>query len=61
VAGALTTVVIWFLNKFLGIQTPPEVVGALTVVFTFLASYVTPPADGEVVAGPKKHFKTKAA
>lgn len=45
-AGALSTIVIFFLDNYIlkGPKLTGEVASAITTVFTFLVSYITPPA-----------------
>lgn len=40
VAGAFTTVLMYILNAALGVQPPPEVAAAVTVLFAVLAGYL---------------------
>ncbi len=46
IGAAVSTIIIWILNTFVlkGTPIPPEVTGAITVIITFLAGYITPPA-----------------
>lgn len=48
-AGAITTLVAWGLDEFAGRKITPPAEGALITVITFLAGYLTPPGEGEVV------------
>jgi len=43
-AGALMTVIAWMLSRR-GISMPPDVAAALTTVLSFVAGYLTPPAE----------------
>ena len=49
-AGALSAIVVWALNTFMldpARQIPAEIGMMITVVFTFLVSYVVPPSPGD--------------
>ncbi len=54
ISGALTVVVVWLLNTFVfppQHQMPAEIASALTVVISFIASYLVPPAPEDTVVG----------
>jgi hypothetical protein len=40
--GAVTTLLIWALQAFAGVEVTPEVAAAITTVIAFLAGYFTP-------------------
>jgi len=44
IGGAASIVIVWFLQQFFKVQVPAEVSSAFTTVFTFVVSYMTPPA-----------------
>jgi hypothetical protein len=49
-AGAITTLAVGLLRPY--VDVPADVAGALTIVLTFIASYVTPPeSQGGDLAG----------
>lgn len=45
-AGALSTIIVFFLDNYIlkGPKLTGEVGSAITTVFTFLVSYITPPS-----------------
>ena len=47
-AGAITVIVVWLLNKYATADVPPEVAQSFTVIVTALIAYVVPLAPGEV-------------
>jgi len=49
VAGAVSIVIVWALHQFVHLDMPSEVASALTTILAFLAGYLTPPANGEVI------------
>lgn len=40
-AGAITTVLVWGLKEFVGVQLPGEVAAALTTIMAFAAGWIT--------------------
>jgi hypothetical protein len=46
IAGAATTLLIWILNSFLGVEVSPEVAAALATILAFVAGYFTPQSQG---------------
>lgn len=44
-AGAATVVLAWLLKDFAHLDMPAEVSSALTVLFSFVVSYLVPEAD----------------
>ena len=42
IAGALTVVLVFVLNGLWDVEVTPEVAAAMTVLFTFVASWFTP-------------------
>jgi hypothetical protein len=60
IAGAISTMIVWGLDEFANRRMPPETQGALMTIITFLAGYVTPPGEGEVVENePSKSTDTE--
>ncbi len=51
-AGAITAIIVWILSAAFKINIPPEIASAITVVLSFLAGYLIPPAPGDVVVSP---------
>ena len=52
-AGAVTTIAIWALKTWGKVEVTPEVGSSITVVLTFIVSYLTPPSDRDtLVAAP---------
>lgn len=49
VTGAISIVLVWALHQFAHLDMPAEVASAVTTILAFLAGYLTPPANGEVV------------
>ena len=47
-AGAITVIIVWVINAFTGVEIPPEVSSAITLVLMFGASYFVPEAEGDV-------------
>ena len=53
IAGAITTIVVWFANQYLPkafpgwVEIPQEVTSAITVVVTFVTGYNVSPGDTE--------------
>lgn len=41
--GAVVAIVVWALKQYGGIELPAEIAAALTVIFSFMAGYMTPP------------------
>lgn len=39
IAGSITLIVVWVTSLF-GLEMPPEVASAFTVIFSFLAGYI---------------------
>lgn len=53
IAGAVITLVVWLLNAFVlpaSHQMTPEIAAALTVIVSFIVSYVVPPAMRDQVS-----------
>jgi hypothetical protein len=48
IAGALTTVLVYILTTFGGIDIPEYVVAALLTIVTALVAYATPLMEGEI-------------
>lgn len=44
-AGAMTTVGVWAAKQYGGVEMPPEVQGAITVLITAVVQYVVPDAE----------------
>jgi putative flippase GtrA len=51
-AGAVTVILVWIASAAFKVDIPPEVASAITVVISFVAGYLIPPAPGEVVVTP---------
>ncbi|HEY4113627.1 MAG TPA: hypothetical protein VGM17_06145 [Rhizomicrobium sp.] len=49
VAGAVTTVLVFFWNSYSDHKIPAEVAAALTTLITFVISYLVPPNPKEAV------------
>ena len=64
-AGAIVTVLIWILKQFGHINVASEVSTACTTIFTFVISYLTPPAPNETTVkdatGSAKSATNRAA
>lgn len=43
-AGALTAIIVWGVRQWAKVDMPPEVAVAVSTVFTFVVSYMTPDA-----------------
>ena len=41
-AAALTTILVWVLSEFAGVELPPEVAAAVTSILTLGAAYIVP-------------------
>lgn len=49
-AGAITTIIVWFLNTYvLPEPMPAEVVAALTTVIAVLVAYLVPPSSEDQI------------
>lgn len=45
-AGALTSIAVWALDQFAGVQIPAEIAAAITTVLAFAVSWLVPEANG---------------
>lgn len=52
VAGAITAIIVWILSAAFKINIPPEIASAITVVLSFAAGYLIPPAANDAVVSP---------
>jgi hypothetical protein len=52
VAGAVTAIIVWILAAAFNVNIPPEIASAITVVLSFAAGYLIPPAANDVVVTP---------
>lgn len=53
-AGAVGTILIWFLNEYAGVATPQGVNAALVTVLAFAIGWLTPPSiHDQVVVSPE--------
>jgi hypothetical protein len=52
VAGAITVIIVWILAAAFKVTIPPEIASAITVVLSFAAGYLIPPAANDVVMTP---------
>jgi|GEM_PF-6747683 len=52
VAGAVTAIIVWILSAAFKIDIPPEIASAITVILSFAAGYLIPPAANDVVVSP---------
>ena len=48
IAGAITVLLVWLYNQYVG-ELPPEIASAITTIVSFVAAYVVPPSDKEMV------------
>jgi len=44
IAGALTTILVWVLNKYANVKLTGEISAAITTLLSFAVSYIVPPA-----------------
>jgi len=51
-AGAVTAIIVWILSAAFKIDIPPEIAAAITVLLSFAAGYLIPPAANDVVVTP---------
>ena len=50
IGAAVATLVIWCIQIWFGVETPPPVQAAITVIVSFLLGYYVPPAPQDQIA-----------